>query len=172
MKFTKIEKRTNVTIVTSGYADRWLKRTSTITITITVRGKGETAECRFQDSDGALDFLAALEMDFDEAWPIVNDAPTTHTMSANIAPRHWQSVIVTPAELQSVEAFLKVRRAKGWTQEAVDKRLKWLNAHPVPNTLMKIVEGQLAECDRQNTEMWGHPHGHQAAKKAGIAMPE
>ena len=170
MKFIKIEKHTNVTIVTSGYADRWLKYTSTTTIT--VRGKGKTAECRFQDSDSALDFLAILGMDLDEAWSTVHDAPTTRMMGASVSPRHWQSVVVTPAELQSVEAFLKARQPKSYTQEAIDKRLKWLNTHPVPETLMKIVEGQLAECDRQNTEMWGHPHGHQAAKEAGVAMPE
>lgn len=170
MKFIKIEKHTNVAIVTSGHADRWLKYTSTTTIT--VRGKGKTAECRFQDSDSALDFLVILGMDFDEAWSTYHDAPTTRMMGASVSPRHWRSTVVTPAELQSVEAFLKARQSKGYTQEAIDRRLQWLNAHPLSETLLAITKGQLAECDRKNTEMWGHPYGHQAAKEVGIAMPE
>lgn len=171
MQYTKIHKHTTVEIITSGYDDRYLGFDSTITIDV-IGDNDETAECRFQDGDEARNFLLATGMNFDEAWPIVHNVPTVYTMAAQTEARRWQSIVVTPDELQSVKAFLQARNSRGWTQEATDRQLQWLNAHPLSETLMAIVLGQLAECDRKNTEMWGHPHGYQAAIQAGAEIPE
>lgn len=163
MKYTRIQKHTVVKIVTSGYSDRYLA--SDTTITISVAGvDGTTAKCQFQSNHDARDFLLTMGMDFDTAWPIVNDAPTTMTMGARIDKHASRSMVITREEMRSVRALLILRNPIGWKQTAVDERLNWLNSHPIPEALMAIVKGQLSECDRKNTEMWGHPNGYRAGQ--------
>jgi len=161
MKYTKVQKHTTAKIVTSGYDDRYLKFDSTITISV-IGADDRTAECQFQSNNDALGFLFALGVDFDEAWSVVDGASVTKTMSARLPDNSYRSTNVTPNQMRSVQAFLAVRNPGGRTQDSIDKNIEWLNSHPLPETLLQIVQAQISACDRLNTEMWGNPNGRAA----------
>ncbi len=158
MNIIRIEKCQTVKIVTSGYADRYLRNENIFTMT--VEGEtGETAECKFNSESNARTFCVVAGMEWKAAYDFVRDAKVTIVMAAWTEPRRWASQSVTPDELYSVQAYLKLRNSDGWKQEHIDKQLKRLNNHPLSESLLAIVTGQLDECDRKNVRMWGHPNG-------------
>lgn len=155
-----IRMQTNRTakIVTSGYADRFLRFDTSVIVTVQ-NDEGITADCQFPSESDARMFLMVSGMSFDDAWEFSRSTKATFTMAGKIDHRRWQSMVITREHLNSIKAFLTIRNSSGYTQEHIDKQLARLNNHPIPESLLAIVCGQLAECDRKNTEMWGHPNG-------------
>lgn len=161
MDAIRVQKHQTVKIVTSGYADRYLSKESVFTMTVESK-TGETARCKFNSGNDARQFCLVTGMEWDSAYAFVRDAKVTMAMAARLSPRRWASQSVTPDELYSVQAYLKLRNSDGWKQEHIDRQLERLNNHPLSESLLAIVRGQLDECDRKNTEVWGHPNGRAA----------
>lgn len=170
MKALRIKNYRTARIITSGYADRYIKMEDVYALTMQGES-GETATCRFESENDARNFLLISGMDFDTAWDFCRNAERTVVMSGKIDHRQWSSITVTDQEIQSVNAYLILRGSGGsYRADFLDRRMEELQKNPIPDSLMAIVRGQVAGCDRKNTEMWGHKNGHQAALSAGCAI--
>jgi len=159
---TSVTIQRRLTIVTSGYDDRFLASESTYTLRYS-GVSGLPVEVHFHDERDTLSFLTdGLGVDSGAAYDIVNSAEITRRMSGYITPRHWQSTPVSVSDLESIKVLLDLRTPDRFLPEYVEELRARLAARPVEGNLLAIVNYQLDECDRMNTWKWGAPNGRAA----------
>jgi hypothetical protein len=155
----------DITIVTSGYDDRFISTTSTYEL----KYKGTTGnmiEVHFHDERDALDFMQdGIGMEFGAAYDAVNKkAKTIRHIAGWITPRHWSSMPISYDDLSSIQTMLDLRTPARFYPEHIEKLQGRIEKHPIEGDLLAIVNYQLSECDRLNVWKWGSPNGQTEAK--------
>jgi len=148
-----MKKITTVTVVTSGYRDRFLFRESHI----------EDDDVIYRDTESYATYSTerGFESDYTKAWDKANDADSEIIITGKTAPTTTTTIRLTNEDVLSIDAFLKVNYADHgtYTNDAINGWREQLSSHPLPDDVYNIVRWQIAQCDMKNLETWGSVDG-------------
>ena len=143
-----ITKNITITVVTSGYSDRFLLHETTWAMTVYGR-HGIDSTAQFSSEDQMHSMLRILGYSYNTIWKL--DIKQKIHISGYVSPRHQQSRVISLDEYYSIKAYLLITRdADRYKPEHVQQQQQWLDEHPLHPDLKAIVDWQLTECDRKN----------------------
>jgi hypothetical protein len=162
MKYSKndvtITKSTVVSVVTSGYSDRFLT-TDTIWTVKVFTPNGQSTTCKFEAQDKVTDFLHnLLEFSFEDAFSML-PIETSFWITGKTNAQTHSSRSLTKEDVNTIVVYLNFNHGGSYKEDYRHKMSEYLGKHPLSSEVFAIVQWQIAECDRKNVETWGHKNG-------------
>lgn len=167
----EISSDTIVSVVTSGYSDRFLTGNTIYTVKYK-NNNGKYIKVSFSDRDQVIDFLVdALGLSGRDASIVTHDCKKSFYISGKVKINSSASLTISVDDVNTIDVYLKNLNLDTYTDDYKKVIARQLTDHPLSEKIKNVVDWQIAECDRRNFEYFGHKDGSFAAKQAGVEIP-
>ena len=134
----EIKKNATVKIVTSGYSDRFLR----------IELKFFFGNAQFTSRNDLVSFMVDnMGKTWDDAWEMTN-VETEYFIYGYTSPRSSTVCKIENSDVAKLQSFLM-------------KNKRNVSELGFNESITAIMKWQLSECDRINTQHFGHPNGHE-----------